>query len=582
MPNFIKLEKPHVAIVKKYIEAIKDKWSSEKTYQSTYYAIHQFLRWLDSQGLREENLTRELLEEFTRCPAHHEAGRTHQKNCRNKIRRYLAWRQSLGKISIPAAELIPSRRIVSPLPNLGQEFMEDRSHVGKKTFKAYRSAIGQFHQWLDAQKISIEDVNESQLFSFDERLRDKKTGHSHREKCNQRLRTYLSWLHKREILKLNNPKSCITIRKLGTRFHFELPEETAPFLEFAGVNLRKNTVANYRAALEHLYSFMAQEELKIAELKRCHFEKWLQHLKARGLGPTWRKSIIICARYYLFWLGEHDQITGDVDALLRLSDLPKIPQYLPKPLQPKDDLSLQANLARSTDVYRKALLLIRLTGLRIGEAVALPMDCLSQNHAGHRYLKVPLGKLDKERMVPVDERVFELVTWQMERTRTINGDSFMGNLMVQESGTALSKCNLRLTLHSVCRESEILEWVNVHRLRHTYATALLNGGMSLLGLMKVLGHHSMRMTLRYAAVSPETVREEYLAAISKIEQRHDLRSIVEKLRTEDGDPDISASFTELKTLVRRLGFEKDVEQNRMRLLIKRIQRLQGEIEQLLI
>ena len=154
--------------------------------------------------------------------------------------------------------------------------------------------------------------------------------------------------------------------------------------------------------------------------------------------------------------------------------------------------------------------------------------------------------------------------------------------MVQENGTALSKRSLRSTLHSVCRESEILEWVNVHRLRHTYATALLNGGMSLLGLMKVLGHHSMRMTLRYAAVSPETVREEYLAAISKIEQRHDLRSIVEKLRTEEGDPDISASFTEMKTLVRRLGFEKDVEQNRMRLLIKRIQRLQGEIEQLLI
>lgn len=106
--------------------------------------------------------------------------------------------------------------------------------------------------------------------------------------------------------------------------------------------------------------------------------------------------------------------------------------------------------------------------------------------------------------------------------------------------------------------------------------------MSLLGVMKLLGHKSVRMTLRYAAVSPENIREEYLTAIGKIEQRQEMREIVEQLQKGDSDPDLGTSFMELQTLVRRLGHEKKAEPRSVRLLIKRVQRLQTEIEQLLI
>ena len=49
-----------------------------------------------------------------------------------------------------------------------------------------------------------------------------------------------------------------------------------------------------------------------------------------------------------------------------------------------------------------------------------------------------------------------------------------------------------------------------------------------------------------------------------------------------GFGNINRSFTDLKSLIRRLGFEKDAEQAHIRLLIKRVQRLQSEIEQLLV
>lgn len=74
-----------------------------------------------------------------------------------------------------------------------------------------------------------------------------------------------------------------------------------------------------------------------------------------------------------------------------------------------------------------------------------------------------------------------------------------------------------------------------HRLRHTYATALMNGGMSLMGVMKLLGHRDYRMTLRYTEITLETVGQEYHAAIAKLETRY--RLALTKTAPRKLDPD---------------------------------------------
>ena len=59
-----------------------------------------------------------------------------------------------------------------------------------------------------------------------------------------------------------------------------------------------------------------------------------------------------------------------------------------------------------------------------------------------------------------------------------------------------------------------------HRFRHTYATTLLTAGMSLTGIKSLLGHHSLKMTLRYAEVVPEKVLTEYRAALKTMEEEY--------------------------------------------------------------
>jgi len=75
-------------------------------------------------------------------------------------------------------------------------------------------------------------------------------------------------------------------------------------------------------------------------------------------------------------------------------------------------------------------------------------------------------------------------------------------------------------MHKACKDLEIDGKMTTHRLRHSYATSLLNAGMSLVSIMKLLGHRDYRMTLRYTAITQETVRTEYFEALSFIQKKY--------------------------------------------------------------
>ena len=64
-----------------------------------------------------------------------------------------------------------------------------------------------------------------------------------------------------------------------------------------------------------------------------------------------------------------------------------------------------------------------------------------------------------------------------------------------------------------------MKHVHPHQLRHTYATTLVNGGMSLEALMAVLGHVTPEMTLRYAHLASDTIADAYTTAIAKTAAR---------------------------------------------------------------
>jgi integrase len=82
---------------------------------------------------------------------------------------------------------------------------------------------------------------------------------------------------------------------------------------------------------------------------------------------------------------------------------------LPRALTVQQDRLIQQKLRRRNDLGANVFLLLRHTGMRIGEAADLSFDCLHASGTDQWTIHVPLGKLKTERMVPVNSFVCELV-----------------------------------------------------------------------------------------------------------------------------------------------------------------------------
>ncbi|MDT5047451.1 MAG: hypothetical protein QOG75_3325 [Mycobacterium sp.] len=201
------------------------------------------------------------------------------------------------------------------------------------------------------------------------------------------------------------------------------------------------------------------------------------------------------------------------------SDIPKLPRPLPRYLTPDLDRRLtQALQACSERLPADALLLQRATGLRIGELVDLELDCVHEIPGQGAWLKVPLGKLNTERMVPLDDETVALIDRivahrspgrALPHPRTARPTDFL----FTHHGRRLTVYQLRDVMTRVTRDSG-LPHTTPHQLRHTYATALVNAGVSLQSLMTLLGHVSAEMSLRYGRLFDSTVRTEYERALT--------------------------------------------------------------------
>jgi hypothetical protein len=117
-----------------------------------------------------------------------------------------------------------------------------------------------------------------------------------------------------------------------------------------------------------------------------------------------------------------------------------------------------------------------------------------------------------------------------------------------------------------------------HRLRHTYATELLSAGMNICALKEILGHHDINMTLRYAAVTQEKVRIEYFAALERMKNNFSVD--VSPTPKQEGT-DYNLIFFDLSLELRKRAPIKGFSNNKVNHLIKRVNRLKKEVQNIL-
>jgi integrase len=243
-----------------------------------------------------------------------------------------------------------------------------------------------------------------------------------------------------------------------------------------------------------------------------HVLGWLAELRSHT--PPLAKITLATRVIYLHRLLEELAWTAQVPTLTRLlsrEDVPRRDRTLPRPLLPEQDQRIQQELIRRDDLASNLLLLQRHTGMRIGECVDLAADCLRPLGPELWAIHVPLGKLKTERLVPVDSFVCQIVRRLLALRSQSDSDPGGFLLPRRRSRESLIR-GLRTAFRDAVAAAGIITRLVPHQNRHTYASEMLRAGVSLTGVMKLLGHTSPAMTLLYLEITqPDLQREYHLA-----------------------------------------------------------------------
>lgn len=195
------------------------------------------------------------------------------------------------------------------------------------------------------------------------------------------------------------------------------------YLERKRATCAPKTVSSLATRLMHFGVFLARTDpalRSIADLQRCrHIETYLS-TQVDAINTKTNQVITVAerSRRVLALAGFLTDITewGWPDAptrrLVFRDDIPRLPKVLPRYLPVDADRRLTEQLrtpGSGNELAACALRLQRACGLRIGELLDLELDCVHEVPEHGAWLKVPLGKLESERMVPLDEEVLDLI-----------------------------------------------------------------------------------------------------------------------------------------------------------------------------
>ncbi len=269
----------------------------------------------------------------------------------------------------------------------------------------------------------------------------------------------------------------------------------------------------------HLFRWLLEHYciVELVDIKRQHIFDYIDHCLVKKYALSTINKHLRCFQAVLRYLQEQDHLVPQV--LLRLPGL-KEPDRLPRFLTDeqvcrlRDDLEAQVEQAHSPVRLRDALLnratfyLLWQGGLRLGEVEAL---CLEDLDLAGRKLTIRDGKERKDRTVYLTDRAVTSLQAYLNR-RGISNSEHVFLYRHRSLGKDLIPARLKAAGQRVGVK------VSSHRLRHTYATQLLNAGCPVTSIQKLLGHRNLNTTMIYARAHNRTVAEDYYAAMERIEQ----------------------------------------------------------------
>jgi site-specific recombinase XerD len=259
----------------------------------------------------------------------------------------------------------------------------------------------------------------------------------------------------------------------------------------------------------------------IADVTRTHIEDykvWLAAQPGRNSGERLAKNTqrqrLRMIRIFFERLIEWDWPDAPGRNPILHGDIPPRPEPIPKFLTDQQAAAFMA-AARNHRLprYRLVAQVLARTGLRATELCELAADAVTRIGNDGYWLRVPVGKLRNDRMIPMHPDVVELFA---DWTATNHEHIRASRRLLADHHAPID----RRTVHRIVARigaTAGIDDMHPHRLRHTLATQAINRGMRLEAIAALLGHRSLEMTLVYAKITDRVVADEYASVCEQID-----------------------------------------------------------------
>jgi len=275
-----------------------------------------------------------------------------------------------------------------------------------------------------------------------------------------------------------------------------------------GKNYSPQTIRSYRQALEAFREF--RPDLCWKEATADDFRAYLFDLMKRGRSRATIRLHFAALRSLYNHLTDRGVIPSNV---LKLVSLPKpeksLPQFLTVPqvttlmerptAKPKSKQAPEWMAARDAAILE----LFYSSGLRLAELAALDVRDLDPIGETVRVM----GKGSRERIVPVGGLALEAISHYRLQAKVQGGPLF-----INKSRQRLGHRSIWLLLKKYVRDAGLPATLSPHKLRHSFATHLLDNGADLRSVQSLLGHASLTTTQIYTHVTTERLKRAYDAA----------------------------------------------------------------------
>ncbi|QLB20840.1 tyrosine recombinase XerC [Vespertiliibacter pulmonis] len=275
--------------------------------------------------------------------------------------------------------------------------------------------------------------------------------------------------------------------------HSPLYNDTQAYWDFLRIEkqVSPHTLSNYQRQLQAVCTLLTQAEITTWQQIDPPIVRWVltqshkQGLSAKSIGVR-----LVVLRQFLMFLVRRGQLQNNPAVGIKA---PKVAKHLPKNIE-AEQLTQLLNSDRNEPLDLRDLAMMELmysSGLRLSELQGLDLGNLDLRSGE---VKV-LGKRNKERIVPIGTKAIEAIQRWLNVREQFNPQD--NALFLNKKGGRLTHRSIQLVMAKWGKQQGLTTHLHPHKLRHSFATHLLEASQDLRAVQDLLGHSNLATTQIY-------------------------------------------------------------------------------------